>query len=137
LKRSLLALLLGLTACVNTETTLTDRSDLLPLGEDYKPKIVGWAKDFFYDPRSLRGVQVSEPVPVRDNTGRLMWLVCMEADAKQANGAYMGPQRFAFGFTRAGYASYPLQRVEARIAKRDCDQLPLVWRRPWPALERL
>lgn len=134
-----LVVLLGLAAlagCISPETTVVDRAELNAIPADYRLKIKTWAKDFFADPHGLRSVQISDPVPARSSTGALLWLVCLDADAPAANGGYLGPQRFAFGFLKNGLFSAPLQRGNAQIAARDCDRLPLAWR-PWPELQRL
>lgn len=120
-------LALGLTGCVGTPTAIVDRSELGPVPRDYRATIAAWARDFFAEPESLRSLAISEPVPARDGTGTLLWLVCLDADARAVDGRYLGPKRFAFGFTKAGAFSAPLQRTGARVAAEDCDRLPLAW----------
>lgn len=131
-----LAGLLCLGGCVGSETVIVDRSELNAVPADYRAKITVWARGFFDDPHSLRSARISDPLPMRDGTGTQLWLVCLEADAKAADGRYLGPQRFAFGFTKLGVFSAPLQRTGSRVSTRDCDSFPLAWA-PWPALERL
>lgn len=128
--------LLGLGACVGSETQIVDRSELNAVPADYRTRITAWAQDFFADPHGLRAVRLSDPVPARDGTGTQLWLICLEADARAANGGYLGVQRFAFGYTKQGVFSAPLRRTGSRVSARDCDRFPLVWT-PWPALERL
>lgn len=106
-----------------------------PISRDYRAQIIAWAGHFYDDPHSLRATRISDPVLIRDSTGRLLWLVCIDADARARNGGYLGPTREAFGFA-PNYMSSPLQRNGATIIRQSCDEHPLVWHR-WPALERI
>jgi hypothetical protein len=146
LAKPFLALLpLALAGCVATAPTLVERTDLPPIPTDYRSRISTWARGFFADPHSLRNVRISEPVPLRDSTGRLLWLVCLQADASTAGGAPLGDRLFAFGFVKGppdidgkpqeGLFSAPLRRGDVRIGAEDCTGLPLSWS-PWPDLGR-
>ncbi len=86
------------------------------------------ARGFYAEPESLRGLQISDPVLMRDRTGRLLWLVCIEADARQRGGDYMGVQRQAFGFAPTVSMSAPLDRKSTTLVREDCDEHPLAWR---------
>lgn len=126
----------GLAACqgAGPGPGLVAAGDLPPITPDYRKRIATWASEFYAEPRSLRGTQISDPVLMRDRTGRLLWLVCIEADARAAGGGYMGPQRQAFGFA-PNYFLAPLERNNATLVRQDCDASPLIWR-PWPELQR-
>lgn len=111
------------------------RADLAPIAPDYRKSIVVWARGFYADPHSLRGVMISDPVPARDGNGRLLWLVCIEADARGRDGAYLGSERQAFGFA-PNYVSAPLERRGASLTRDDCGTRALTWR-PWSGLAGL
>lgn len=107
---------------------------LPPLDKAYRNQIVDWARNFYVDPGSLTETEISDPVLVRDTTGRLLWQVCIVANARGRDGRYMGPQRQAFGFA-PGFFSAPLNRNKSTLIREDCDR-PLTWR-PWPQLAAL
>jgi hypothetical protein len=124
----------GLAAC--QDSTAPQQLDvgaatLPPIAKDYRAQIVDWARGFYRDPRTLQGTQISDPILIRDETGRLLWQVCIVADARGPDGRYMGPQRQAFGFA-PNYFSAPLQRNNSTLIRENCDR-PLTWR-PFPEL---
>jgi hypothetical protein len=125
---------MGLAACQSTDQTAVVAGDLPPIAPDYRVRITTWARGFYADPQSLRETRISDPKLIRDGTGRLLWLVCIEADAR-GDGRHMGPQRQAFGFA-PNYFSAPLERNRATLVRQDCDDPTLAWR-PWPELQRL
>jgi hypothetical protein len=129
--------LTGLGACQSTgpDQTAVIAGDLPPLGPGYRARIADWAKSFYAEPRTLRGTRITDPKLIRDRTGRLIWLVCIEADARARDGGYMGPQRQAFGFA-PNYFSAPLERNRATIVRQDCDDPTLLWQ-PWPGLQEI
>ena len=135
LKRSALLGLLFLQACI--ETRPLDRPDLLaPLTHDYKSQIIAWAKLFFADPASLRGARISKPLSVEDRTQVPLWLVCVDVDVRGPDGAFIGPQRLAFGFSGGVMQSAPQRRGVTSLASADCDRFPLAWN-AFPELERI
>lgn len=127
----------GLAACqsLGAEQTAVIAGDLPPIAPDYRTRIATWARGFYAEPHSLRSTRISDPKLIRDRTGRLLWLVCLEADARERRGAYMGPQRQAFGFAPS-YFSAPLERNRANLVREDCDDAALAWR-AWPEAQRL
>lgn len=99
---------------------------LPPISRDYKARISSWGRQYFVEPRAVTGATISDPVLIRDGTGRLVWLVCVEA-TNTAQTARPGPSRFAFGFA-PNYFSAPVERRYATIMRTDCDERQLVWR---------
>lgn len=133
-KLALLACL-GLTACGLQQAEIYPESNLAAIPADYKQQILAWAKRYYVEPSSLRGAQISDPVPVVDRAGDAMWLVCIQVDARAKDGPYMGPQRAAIGIKPALFSA-PLERGTALLVSHDCTRLTLRWR-PWPELERV
>jgi hypothetical protein len=94
---------------------------------DYRKKIVEWASRYYAEPGSVRFLAISDPVRVRESAGLDAWLVCVELDARERGGAYMGPRRIAIGFG-AGIFSAPMERSNHDLKNEDCDARHLVWR---------
>lgn len=100
---------------------------LPPITRDYGAKIETWAARFFADRRALDGASLSAPLLVRDGTGRLLWLVCLEAPNTGPDPRTGGVQRHAFGFA-PNYFTGPQQRMRATLTRDRCDEQPLAWR---------
>lgn len=100
---------------------------LPPIAHDYKARISKWARTYYADPRAVGPAMVSDPVLVRDGTGRLLWLVCFEAANASPSARSTAPERFAFGFA-PNYVSAPLDRRGATLLRADCEERPLAWR---------
>jgi hypothetical protein len=135
---AVLLAMVGLTACQGVgapDQLAVSPGDLPPIQADYRARIVAWARGFYAEPRGLRSTEISDPLLMRDRTGRLLWLVCIAADSRERGGDYRGVQRQAFGFA-PGIFSAPLERSRSTLIRQDCDEHPLVWR-PWPELARL
>jgi hypothetical protein len=63
--------------------------------DDYKALVKDYMEEKFFDPYSFRDVAISFPVEgVLDYTSG--WLVCVEANAKNRMGGYVGLKRTAF-----------------------------------------
>jgi hypothetical protein len=101
---------------------------------NYEKQILDWAAGFFAEPTSLRGAEITAPVPYVFGQAR-GWLVCVGYDARARGGEYLGYRRLAFGFN-SGTIYPPLARGNNSVRNDICDTLPLSWR-PFPALERL
>jgi hypothetical protein len=130
--------LTGLGACQSAQAPdqlAVSPGDLPPIQADYRTRITAWARGFYAEPHTLRSTEISDPVLIRDQTGRLLWLVCISADSRASGGGYRGPQRQAFGFA-PNFFSAPLERNKTTLIREDCDEHPLVWR-AWPELQRL
>lgn len=112
--------------------------DLPAIRSDYSAAILAWARGFYAEPHGLRETAISDPLLRRDDTGRLVWLVCIAANARERaggyTGGYMGVQRQAFGFA-PNYMSSPLERNRSALTREDCDDPRLAYR-PFPALAR-
>lgn len=100
---------------------------LPPIQRDYVATIVSWGHAFFADPRALAGASISAPVLIRDGTGRLLWLVCVEAPNAGPDLRTGGIQRHAFGFA-PNYFTGPKERRQSTLTRDDCDARPLAWR---------
>jgi hypothetical protein len=117
-------LLLG--GCITgPDQRAVELGDLPSISSDYRARIAGWARGYYLDQGGLRDAALSDPVLMRDSTGRLLWLVCLDLDAGPQAG---GRQLHAFGFA-PGYESVPLRRSGASLTREDCAQRPLAWRR--------
>ena len=88
-----------------------------------------WANRYYAEPASVRYLAVTDPVRVRESVGQELWLVCVELDARERGGPYMGPRRVALGFG-SGVFSAPLERSRLDLRNEDCDAPHFVWR-PW------
>jgi hypothetical protein len=93
----------------------------------YRKKIMEWASRYYAEPASVRYLALTEPVRIRENAGQEAWLVCVELDAHERTGRYMGPRRIAIGFGGGG-VSAPMERSGYDIKNEDCDAPQLVWR---------
>ncbi len=120
---------LGLSACMSElDQRAVVAGDLPPITKEYRQSVLAWAKSYYPVPRSVRAARISDPVLARDSTGRLVWLVCIEATTPAT-----GAERQAFGFA-SNYVSAPLARRESSLTRDDCER-PLAWR-AFPQLER-
>lgn len=120
-------LVAGLGGCLSPpEQRRAETGDLPPIEAGYRARIAEWSRSFYAEPASLRGAAISDPIIVRDESGRLLWLVCFEADAALRDGGRTGPVRQAFGFA-PDYVSTPLARRGASLTRADCDGA-LTWR---------
>ena len=94
---------------------------------DYRQKIVAWTKRYYVEPDSVRFLAIAEPIPVLVTGGEPVWLVCVELDARERGGPYMGPRRIAFGF-HPEFFSAPMERSKKDLQNNDCDARQLAWR---------
>jgi hypothetical protein len=122
------------TAALGQEQREIGAGSLPPIQRDYKARISSWARQFFVAPRAVTGATISDPILVRDGTGRLLWLVCVEATNTAPTARLPGPDRYAFGFA-PNYFTAPVERRGATILRTDCDERQLVWR-PFPGFAR-
>jgi hypothetical protein len=99
----------------------------LKIQPDYRTKIVEWASRYYAEPASVRFLAITDPVRVRDSVGQEAWLVCVELDARERSGPYMGPRRIAIGFG-GGPLSAPMERSNYDFRNEDCEARQLVWR---------
>lgn len=99
---------------------------IAPINPQYRTMIVNWGNGFFANRNALAGASVSRPVLVRDETGRLLWLVCVEAPNAGIDPDTGSVQRHAFGFAQ-GYMTAPQARAKATLTRQDCDARPLAW----------
>ena len=100
----------------------------------YEKQILDWAAAFFAEPTSLRGAEISSPVPYVFGQAR-GWLVCVGYEARARGGEPLGYRRLAFGIGEGTFYP-PLGRGNNSVRNEVCDTLPLSWR-PFPGLERL
>lgn len=120
-------------AASGQEQTAVGQGTLPPIQRDYKDRILAWSRTYYADSRSIRSAAISDPVLIRDDKGRLLWLVCVEA-ASSAPTARPDAVRHAFGFA-PNYVSAPQSRNGATLVRGACDERSLAWR-PFPALGR-
>lgn len=101
---------------------------LPPIARDHAAKIASWGAHFYADPNALAGASISAPQLIRDGTGRLVWLVCLDAPNAPPDLRLGGVQRQAFGFAPNNYFSAPNERRRATLTRDYCDERPLAWR---------
>ena len=99
---------------------------------DYRQKIVAWTKRYYIEPNSVRILALSDPMPVLVTSGIPVWLVCVELDARERGGPYMGPRRIALGFYPD--LSAPMERKIIDLKNEDCEHPQIAWREwgRWP-----
>ena len=72
-----------------------DPEKIGPYPSDYEQILIRHIEQSFFDPYSMRGVKISTP-----QAGHLFfqqgWIVCIEANAKNRMGAYVGVAQHAF-----------------------------------------
>lgn len=129
MKRSLLILVssLGLAACAavpGQETALP--GDLAPIARDHRGWIAAWAGRHGLR-EELRGALISDPLLIRDSTGRLLWLACLDLDPSRREPAGLRPRLHAFGFA-PNYTTAPLERAGSPLNWEICTEHPLAWR---------
>lgn len=69
---------------------------------------------------------VTDSIPALTTGGVPVRLVCVELDARECGGPYMGPRRI-FGFTANGMSA-PQERSNIDLQNEDCDRPQLTWR---------
>ena len=99
---------------------------------DYRQKIVAWTKRYYIEPNSVRILASSDPMPILVTSGIPVWLVCVELDARERGGPYMGPRRIALGFYPD--LSAPMERKIVDLKNEDCEHPQIAWREwgRWP-----
>lgn len=91
---------------------------------NYRALIKAQMKETFYDPYSLRDVSISTPVQAHDLFSQ-GWLVCVQANAKNRMGGYVGLTTTGYWISR-GVITDSFENEEL------CDRASLV---PWPEME--
>ena len=103
-----------------------DRSQIGPFPSNYKEIIKQTILKSYYDPYSIRSAAISYP-----QTGHLFfqqgWIVCVEANAKNRLGGYVGLKQTAY-LLHNGTIVGQMQAAPL------CQQVSY---QPWPALEKL
>lgn len=134
MKISVLAICLLAGACTAPPASF-DKELAGPAPTNYKATIAAYIKRTYFDPYSLRDVKISTPsqgrvtitqgvlrIPVSDQQG---WFVCVELNAKNRMGGYVG-------LTDKGF----LLRNETIIDDDvECPADTLTTLQPWPELE--
>lgn len=100
---------------------------LPPIQRDYRTKIASWARTFFVEPAALTGMTISDPLLIRDGTGRLLWLVCLEAHNPRTSPPPARTERHAFGFA-PNYFTAPQERRGSSLTYETCYEHTLAWR---------
>lgn len=99
-----------------------------PYPTDYKQTIKAHVLRTYFDPYSIRSVSVSQPIQ-----GHLFfqqgWIACLESNAKNRMGGYIGLQRTAYLLNRGNV----VQTMEKAPLCND----PQASYSPWPELEQM
>ena len=109
--------------------TVTPNPDAIgPYPADYKQTLKAHVLRTYFDPYSIRSVSVSEPIQ-----GHLFfqqgWIVCLEANAKNKMGGYIGLQRTAYLINRDNVT----QKMKNSPL---CNDTKMIYS-PWPELEQV
>ena len=107
----------SLTACT------TDTNPGLP-PSDYRRLMKTYINKDFFDPYSLRDVALSEPV-AGQMYGSYGWIVCLQANAKNRMGGYIGLSKTAYLIKNNAIATTEKNSPF-------CETVPL---QPWPEME--
>lgn len=100
---------------------------LPPIERGYPARIALWARSFFVDPAAIAGSMISDPRLIRDGSGRLLWLVCLEAPNPLTTPPPARTQRHAFGFA-PDFFTAPQERRGSSLTYEACDDPSLAWR---------
>ena len=96
-----------------------------PYPSDYKRIIADHIRQSYYDPYSLRDVRITTPKIGGNRMGISGWGVCVEANAKNRMGAYVG-------LTRTTYVINRGKVIYASELEENCQTHML---RAWPEME--
>ena len=126
-KRNLLTA--GVFAALVSGCAVTPNPEAIgPYPQDYKEILKTHILRTYFDPYSLRSVSVSQPIQ-----GHLYfqqgWIVCLEVNAKNRMGGYIGLQRTAYLLNRGTVVQ---TMEEAQL----CDNVQVSYS-PWPELEQM
>lgn len=140
-KKSLVILLILLTGCATTPTSIKTHG---PYPENYKSILKNNILRSFIDPYTLRNVSISTPVQASRggwfNNEPEGWLVCVEANGKNRMGGYTGIQVSAFivnnGMIVGSGDSKTTKGIKYQL---DCDLMRLENKNfdAWPEMENL
>lgn len=122
----------GASALVQQEV---DGGTLAPITGEYRGMIVRWARRYYAEPKAIGPAAISDPVLVRDGTGRLLWLVCLEIPNPPVRTMPGAPERLAFGFSPEMFSA-PHERNRTTLSRTDCESRPLAYR-PFGDLEEV
>lgn len=82
---------------------LASPAEARPATRAERAQIVAWARGFFADPYGLRSTTISEVQPLQGYRGAVIENgICVEANARNVVGGYVGIQPFVFVVTPAG-----------------------------------
>lgn len=112
-----------------TGCAVTPNPDAIgPYPSDYKGNLKSHILRTFFDPYSIRSASVSQPIQ-----GHIFfqqgWIVCLELNAKNRMGGYIGLQRTAYLLNRGNI----VQTMEKAPL---CNAAKLSYS-PWPELEQM
>lgn len=117
---SLIVILFLIGSC----TVTLDKDKLGPFPENYKDIVAHRIKETFYDPYSMRDVSISLP-----QSGHMLyrqgWIVCLESNAKNRMGGYVGLQRTAYLINRGSI-------IDVFEDAPMCNEVSIA---PWPEME--
>jgi hypothetical protein len=87
-------------------------------------RVVEWARGFFADPYSIRSSRISDPLPITDNVGQPVELICVERNVRNWAGAYIGIHRIPFA--RIGrLLSIPHDDKGVKLMSDECYRHPI------------
>lgn len=113
-----------LAGCQNFEANRTMYERDRPASDTEVAAIVSGARDFLFDPYSVRDAEISRVVTASTSFGPAS-IVCVRANAKNRYGAYTGRQTYAINLSQSGQIVNVSQDVFARNM---CSQMRN-WRR--------
>lgn len=121
--------MLGLTAGLTAGSV----SGAHALPRAYKDVVIEWAKETLPDPYEMRSTAASEPTPLKARDGSQISVVCVEFNARNGYGGYMGIDRMPFVETAGQLVPGSKLRV---VDTATCYQ-PGVVLRPFPELGKI
>jgi hypothetical protein len=113
---------LGIAACAAPPAVTPQSAG--PVPENYKAILKAHIEKNYFDPYSLRNVAISKPAlgKIGSEPG---WLVCLQNNAKNRMGGYVGLKKDAYLIRNGGI-------IGSEDAALVCDTLQL---EPWPEME--
>jgi len=129
MNKRILILLATVVVSLLSGCAVTPNPDAIgPYPTDYKQMLKSHVLRTYFDPYSIRSVSVSQPIQ-----GHLFfrqgWIVCLESNAKNRMGGYIGLQRTAYLLNRGNV----VQTMEKAPLCNDAQ----VSYSPWPELEQM
>lgn len=100
MKKALAAVcLVSLAGCMEVQPVATSEVNVAP-PSNARAAALGYARQSFFDPYSVRDASISQPLQVRYGLmgQQMVWAVCISANARNRMGGYTGIQETVVAF---------------------------------------